>query len=154
MPRFYYLLLSILHLLNSGASSLSTPQENKQKYFLLLESGTICLGLERIYTNVHRCTHTHTFLYTAQGFLSCFLDYRSTETHRKVWSFGHFLHVYETNMALVLELNLCSVLCRIFLEGFEKLKFAKQPLDMLQTCCLWNLRAFLLMSTCLLCIYF
>lgn len=83
--HFYYLLLCVLYLLNSGASSLSIPQENKQKGFLLLEFGTRYLGLERIYTNVRTCMHTYTHIYIYSTiFLSCFLSYRSTETHRKV----------------------------------------------------------------------
>lgn len=81
--HFYCLLLCVLYLLNSGASSLSTLQENKQKCFLLLEFGTRYLGLERIYTNVRTCTHTYIHIYIYSTiFLSCFFklqDYRNTE---------------------------------------------------------------------------
>lgn len=53
-----------------------------------------------LYKCTHMLAHTHTYthVYNMQyQFLSCFLDYKSTETHRKAWGFGHFLCIYYTN---------------------------------------------------------
>lgn len=50
-----------------------------------------------LYKCTHMLIHTHTYthIYNVQyHFLSCFLDYRSTETHRKFWGSGHFLCIY------------------------------------------------------------